>query len=75
MRRLRFQIFSDFEQQVSSSDVISAISPSIEKLASSIAEEIKRLNNGKSPQAVMAVGGGSLTPQLTKKLSSRLGFT
>ena len=61
-----------FEQQVSSSEVISAISPSIDKLASSIAEEIKRLNNGKSPQAVMAVGGGSLTPQLTKKLSSRL---
>ena len=61
-----------FEQQVPTSEVISAISPSIEKLASSIAEEIKRLNNGKSPQAVMAVGGGSLTPLLTKQLSSRL---
>ncbi|WP_432363973.1 cell division protein FtsA [Sporosarcina sp. UB5] len=61
-----------FEQQVPSAEVISVIKPSIEKLSSSIAEEIKRLNNNKSPQAVMAVGGGSLTPLLTKELSSRL---
>lgn len=61
-----------FEQQVPSSEVIAAIKPSIEKLATSIAEEIKRLNNSKSPQAVMVVGGGSLTPHLTKELSSRL---
>lgn len=61
-----------FEQQVSSSEVISTIKPSIEKLASSIANEIKLLNNSKSPQAVMVVGGGSLTPLLTKELSSRL---
>lgn len=61
-----------FEQQVPSTEVITAIKPSIEKLASSIAEEIKRLNNNKSPQAVMVVGGGSLTPHLTKELSIRL---
>ncbi|MFS0689155.1 cell division FtsA domain-containing protein [Sporosarcina sp. 179-K 8C2 HS] len=61
-----------FEQQVPSSEVITLIKPSIEKLASSIAEEIKRLNNSKSPQAVMVVGGGSLTPLLTKELSIRL---
>jgi cell division protein FtsA len=61
-----------FEQQVPSSEVIAAIKPSIEKLASSIAEEIKRLNNSKSPQAVMVVGGGSLTPLLTNELSSQL---
>lgn len=61
-----------FEQQVPSSEVITFIKPSIEKLASSIAEEIKRLNNNKSPQAVMVVGGGSLTPLLPKELSIRL---
>ncbi|MGN7388347.1 cell division protein FtsA [Sporosarcina sp. SAFN-015] len=61
-----------FEQQVPSSEVLAAIKPAIEKLATSIAEEIKKLNNRKSPQAVMVVGGGSLTPHLTKELSSRL---
>lgn len=61
-----------FEQQVPSSEVIAIIKPAIEKLASSIAVEIKRLNNNKSPQAVMVVGGGSLTPLLPKELSSRL---
>lgn len=61
-----------FEQQVPSSEVITVIKPSIEKLATSIADEIKRLNNNKSPQAVMVVGGGSLTPLLPKELSIRL---
>lgn len=61
-----------FEQQVPSLEVVSIIKPAIEKLASSIADEIKRLNNSKSPQAVMVVGGGSLTPLLPKELSIRL---
>src|SRR5690606_6555901 len=61
-----------FEQQVPTSVAIEAIKPSIDKLAASIAEEIKRLNNSKSPQAVMVVGGGSLTPLLPKELSIRL---
>ncbi|MFC5604458.1 cell division protein FtsA [Sporosarcina koreensis] len=60
-----------FEQQVPTSEVTAIIKPSIEKLASSIADEIKRLNQ-KSPQAVMVVGGGSLTPLLPKELSIRL---
>lgn len=61
-----------FEQQVPSSEVIGAIKPSIERLASGIADEIKRLNNRKSPQAVMVVGGGSLTPLLPKEMSIQL---
>lgn len=61
-----------FEQQIPSSEVVSVIKPSIEKLAASIALEIQKLNNNKSPQAVMVVGGGSLTPELTKELSIRL---
>ncbi|MCG3089442.1 cell division protein FtsA [Sporosarcina sp. MB25] len=61
-----------FEQQVPSSEVISILQPATERLAQSISEEIKRLNNGKSPQAVMVVGGGSLTPRLTDELSRSL---
>ncbi len=60
-----------FEQQLSSQEVITSIMPAIDRLSESIANEIKRLNNT-SPQAVMLVGGGSLTPALTSKLSAAL---
>ncbi|QTD41389.1 cell division protein [Sporosarcina sp. Te-1] len=58
-----------FEQQVASAEVITILQPATERLAQSISEEIRRLNNGRSPQAVMVVGGGSLTPRLTDELS------
>lgn len=61
-----------FEQTIPSDEVVSLIQPSIDKLASGISEEIRRLNNGKSPQAVMVVGGGSLTPGLPKEISLQL---
>lgn len=58
-----------FEQHVTTAEAITIIKPAVERLAKSIADEIKLLNNGQSPKAVMAVGGGSLTPGLTKDLS------
>ncbi|WP_318614185.1 cell division protein FtsA [Sporosarcina sp. YIM B06819] len=61
-----------FEQHVPAADVTAIIKPAVERLAKSIAGEIKRLNNGQSPKAVMVVGGGSLTPGLTKDISSCL---
>lgn len=61
-----------FEQNISSEEVIEVIQPAIDRLAKSISEEIIQLNNGKSPQAVMVVGGGSLTPRITKKISNYL---
>lgn len=61
-----------FEQNIASEEVIEVIQPAIDRLAKSIAEEILQLNNGKSPQAVMCVGGGSLTPRMTEKISNYL---
>lgn len=58
-----------FEQDVLSSDVTAIIKPAVDRLAKSISDEIKRLNNGIPPKAVMVVGGGSLTPGLTKEIS------
>ena len=58
-----------FEQHVAATEVTTVIKPAVERLAKSIANEIKRLNNGQSPKAVMVVGGGSLTPGLTKDIS------
>ncbi|BAQ11785.1 cell division protein [Bacillus sp. OxB-1] len=61
-----------FEQQIPSTEVAEAIGPAVSRLAQAIAGEMIRLNNGKSPKAVMVVGGGSLTPGLTEQLSSAL---
>ncbi|WP_255452117.1 Cell division protein [Sporosarcina sp. ANT_H38] len=63
-----------FEQDVASSDVTAIIKPAVDQLAKSISDEIKRLNNGVAPKAVMVVGGGSLTPGLTKEISICLGL-
>lgn len=61
-----------FETTITPEDLKVILAPSVDKLATSISLEIQRLNGGKSPQAVMVVGGGSLTPGLTKALSQQL---
>ena len=61
-----------FEQTVSSTEVTDKIKPTIERLTNSISKEIRRLNNGHSPKAVILVGGGSMTPDLPKALSKYL---
>ncbi|WP_188456510.1 cell division protein FtsA [Virgibacillus oceani] len=60
-----------FENAISYETLVHDISISIEKLADAIAEEIIALNS-KPPKAVMLVGGGSLTPELTKMTARKL---
>ncbi|WP_369823595.1 cell division protein FtsA [Sporosarcina sp. P7] len=69
---LTFQDILGFEQEIPSEEVIDVIKPSVKHVALSIANEIKRLNLNSSPQAVMIVGGGGLTPTLTKEVSMQL---
>ena len=52
--------------------VVNYIAPAINKLAGAISCEIKKLNNGRSPKAVMLVGGGSMTPDLPLRLAREL---
>lgn len=61
-----------FEQQIHSTEVISHIQGAIQHLSTNIAQEIKRLNSGQSPKAVLLIGGGSLTPNITKEISLAL---
>lgn len=61
-----------FEEEVPSFEVIQNIETTISNLANSIALEVKRLNSQQSPKAVLLIGGGSLTPLITEKLSSAL---
>jgi cell division protein FtsA len=61
-----------FETEVTKEDAIDQISYAIDRLAVAICEEILQLNNGNSPKAVMLVGGGSLTPELPKRIAEKL---
>lgn len=61
-----------FETEVSKWEAIEQISYAIDRLAGSICDEVLQLNNGKSPKAVMLVGGGSLTPELAKIIAEKL---
>ncbi|KYG26678.1 cell division protein FtsA [Alkalihalobacillus trypoxylicola] len=60
-----------FEASHTKEEMIAPIREQIVQLAKKIAHEIIILN-GKPPQAVMLVGGGSLTPELTKHLAQIL---
>ncbi|MFC0416040.1 cell division protein FtsA [Cytobacillus solani] len=63
-----------FETEVRKEDLVSQISPVLDRLASSICNEIFELNNNKPPKAVMLVGGGSLTPELPKRVAEKLNL-
>lgn len=57
-----------FDQFYPKEEVLTAIEPAVKQLAKAIGEEILRLNNRTAPKAVMLVGGGSLTPNLTTEI-------
>lgn len=63
-----------FENELSRDEAVVRLNPAIDRLAEAISEEILKLNNDKSPKAVMLVGGGSLTPELPKKLANKLNL-
>ncbi|GAB2554112.1 cell division protein FtsA [Gracilibacillus alcaliphilus] len=61
-----------FEQEILYEEMVEHILAAVEQLAEAIAQEILALNGGKSPKAVMLVGGGSQTPALPKLLANKL---
>lgn len=58
-------------QTVDATEIIETISPDVAQLAQSIALQIMSLNTS-PPQAVLLVGGGSLTPMLPELLAQAL---
>jgi cell division protein FtsA len=61
-----------FETEVSREEIITNITPVLEKLAQSICDEVLQLNNQRPPKAIMLVGGGSLTPEITKRIAQMM---
>lgn len=71
---IQIQDILGFEQDIPKEEVVNSLKPAIEVLASSISNEILRLNNNKPTKAVMLVGGGSLTPSLPSILAEKLNL-
>lgn len=71
---IQVQDILGFEQDIPKEEVIEALKPTITELATEISKEILRLNNNRSPKAVMLVGGGSLTPIITTSLEQALNL-
>ena len=65
--------FSDIlgsSYSLSAKEIIDPILPNVKGLAQAIAKQITELN-GETPQAVMLVGGGAMTPKLDKFVAER----
>ncbi|MFZ5816649.1 MAG: MoaD/ThiS family protein [Bacillota bacterium] len=59
---------------VQAEQLTEAIQPAAERLAGQIAQRILDLNGGQPPQAILLVGGGSLTPGLPAQLARAVGL-
>ena len=59
---------------MSADEIIEPIIENIQGLANSIAKTVVELNNDEVPQAVMLVGGGSLTPRLHSFVAKALNM-
>lgn len=57
---------------VDKNEIIDKIKPEINNLAQLVAQEILKLNNDVAPQAVLLIGGGSLTTSLPQTLAEML---
>src|SRR5699024_5923610 len=60
-----------FETTITYDELLPPIEKSVDKLARLLADEVMQLNS-KTPQAIMLIGGGSLTPLLNEKLATYL---
>lgn len=60
-----------FDVTITYDELTAVIDERVDELAKLLAEKIKLLNN-QSPQAVMLIGGGSLTPSIGEKLATYL---
>lgn len=70
---LSFKDFLGAKVVVKQEEVLKVIQSVVAKIAENISNEILKLNND-VPQAVILIGGGSLTPMLSEVLAETLGI-
>ncbi len=71
---ITFQDIMGLKQEVKAEDVHKSIHSVISKMARATAEEIRKLNGGKSVNAVFVVGGGGKMPEYTNLIAKHLGI-
>lgn len=60
-----------FEQTVTYDELVETIDDTIDELAYELAEKVIMINE-RPPQAIMLIGGGSKTPEISKRLAGKL---
>jgi len=70
---ITFQDILAIDYELTPNEIIDSILPNIANLADAIAKQILELN-GDAPQAVLLVGGGSLTPRLPEFVAQALSL-
>jgi len=73
-QEIRFTDVLGIDHIVTGQSVLEDISESVQHLARQIGERIIELN-GKTPQAIICIGGGSQTPMLKDMLAENLGLS
>lgn len=74
LEEVKFMDILGLEHIVKKQEVLDVLSDSVLNLTRNISEKILELN-GKTPQAVICIGGGSQTPLLKDMLSDSLGLS
>lgn len=70
---IKYKDILGMDMEITPKEVIDLIYEKIEVLAKKISHEILSLN-GKAPQAIILIGGGSLTPLLPEKIADEVGL-
>lgn len=65
----KFADIMGMEYDMTAEEVLEPILPNIKNLAEAISKQILELNGGDTPQAVILVGGGALTPHLSQYIA------
>lgn len=73
-KEITFEDIMGISRTVTSDEVKEAMSSKIDEMTTLVAEEIKRLNGGKTVSAVFIVGGGGLALGYTDALADKLGL-
>lgn len=72
-KSISFADILGFEQKVERTQILEALSPTIDHLVAAVCEKILAINL-ETPTAVFLVGGGSLFPLLSKAFAQKLGI-
>lgn len=70
-KTVEFEDIMGMKIKVSSQEIIEVIDPAVDELAEIISEKII-ISNGKSPNAIFCIGGGSKTPLFIEMLARKL---